>query len=101
MVTQGDGGPESPPMSVSLDNGERNPSENCNTKTAPEPYMMPLEVKEKEILEKQLHFQDIKASIFSLYRYATWMDLALVAVGTISALIAGGLHPTAPVSYFH
>jgi ATP-binding cassette subfamily B (MDR/TAP) protein 1 len=72
-----------------------------NNKAAPESLIMPSEAEEKGILDKQLHFKDIKASFFSLYRYATWLDLALVVVGTISALIAGGLHPTAPVSHFH
>lgn len=101
MTIQGNGGPEPTLMYVSLDNGEYNASEKCNIKAAPERYMLPSEAKEKEILDKQLHFQDFKASFFSLYRYATWLDLTLVAVGTISALIAGGLHPTAPVSHFH
>lgn len=101
MTAKGGGGPESLPMSVSLDNGECNPSEKCNTEAAPEPYLIPSKAKEKEILDKQLHFQEIQASFFSLYRYVTWLDLAFVIMGTISALIAGGLHPTAPVSRFH
>lgn len=63
--------------------------------------MVPSEAKEQEILDKQLHFPDVKASFCRLYNYATWSDLAVVIVGTISALIAGGLHPTAPVSHFH
>lgn len=77
--------------SVSPGNGEG------HEKTAPEPPGTILEPREKEILDRQSQFQDTKATFFGFYRYATLVDLALVAVSTFAAIIAGALHPTAPV----
>ena len=72
-------------------------NEEGNEKTAPERPGSILEPRKKEILDRQSHFQDNKATFFGFYRYATLVDLALVAVSTFAATIAGALHPTAPV----
>ena len=89
-----------PPTSVGSGDGQCNESENenesCNNTIAQEPPAPSLEL-EKEILDKQLHVEDIKASFFGLYRHATFLDLVLVVVSTFAAIIAGALHPTTPV----
>ncbi|QPH02093.1 hypothetical protein C2857_006299 [Epichloe festucae Fl1] len=51
----------------------------------------------KDILEQQIHFQDYKASFLDLYESATVFDLVLIGVSTVAAIIAGALHPTAPI----
>ncbi|GAB0133980.1 hypothetical protein EsDP_00002368 [Epichloe bromicola] len=51
----------------------------------------------KDILEQQIHFQDYNASFLDLYESATVFDLVLIGVSTVAAIIAGALHPTAPI----
>lgn len=51
----------------------------------------------KNVLEQQIRFQDYKASFLDLFEFATTFDILLIGVSTIAAIIAGALHPTAPV----
>jgi len=48
---------------------------------------------EAEIVERQLHFPDVKASFFTLFRYATASDFVVIAISTVCALVAGALIP--------
>ena len=85
---------ESPPTSVTSWDEESNNKMALDTaKSAPSP-------EEKELLDKQLQFNDTEASFLGLYRHASWFDIMLVGISTISALISGVLHPTAPVRQY-
>ena len=44
---------------------------------------------ERQVLENQLHYPEVKISIFSLYRYATTWDVAILLVSVICALGSG------------
>ncbi|MCJ1310477.1 GTPase-activating protein [Agyrium rufum] len=48
---------------------------------------------EEEVLQKQVEFEDIKISFFSLYHYATLVDSLVVAISAICALGAGACQP--------
>lgn len=52
---------------------------------------------EQVTLDEQVHFDDVKLSFFGIYGFATWIDLALVAISTICAVIGGALIPVTPV----
>ncbi|KAL6699319.1 multidrug resistance protein [Trichoderma pleuroticola] len=83
---------DSPPISVtSWDEESNNKMALDKATSTPSPQ-------EKELLDKQLQFNDTEASFFGLYRHASWFDIILVGISTISALISGVLHPTAPIA---
>ena len=44
---------------------------------------------ERQVLENQLHYPEVKISFFSLYRYATTWDVAILLVSIICALGSG------------
>ncbi|KAI1859844.1 hypothetical protein JX265_010293 [Neoarthrinium moseri] len=87
--------PESSLTSVSSCNGDCTHTADCSEK--PESNRALPNTLEKEILERQLDFQDVKASFFGLYSHATWVDIVIVLVSTLAAIAAGALHPTAPI----
>ncbi|PHH65680.1 hypothetical protein CDD81_1766 [Ophiocordyceps australis] len=55
---------------------------------------------EKDILHRQLLLPDANGPL-RLYRYASLQDLVLLLASTVAALIAGLLHPTAPIVNAH
>lgn len=57
-------------------------------------------MKEKEIIERQLHFADIDVSFFRLFRYATASDYLVIAISSLSAMVAGAIIPLAPVRLY-
>jgi hypothetical protein len=52
---------------------------------------------ELEIIQRQLRFPEIKASFFTLFRYATAGDFIIIAISTVCALAAGSILPIPPV----
>ncbi|KAB8290415.1 hypothetical protein EYC80_010847 [Monilinia laxa] len=50
-----------------------------------------------EIIQRQLHFPDVKVSFFTLFRFATANDLIVIAISTCCALIAGATIPLPPI----
>ena len=52
---------------------------------------------ELEIIQRQLRFPEIKASFFTLFRYATVGDYVIIAISTVCALAAGAILPIPPV----
>ncbi|KAA8575941.1 hypothetical protein EYC84_006106 [Monilinia fructicola] len=50
-----------------------------------------------EIIQRQLHFPDVKVSFFTLFRFATANDLIIIAISTFCALIAGATIPLPPI----
>lgn len=52
---------------------------------------------EQAILQDQLRIDDVKLSFLGIYNYATWLDLAVVAICAVCAIIAGALSPIAAV----
>ncbi|PHH71893.1 hypothetical protein CDD82_6284 [Ophiocordyceps australis] len=58
------------------------------------------QLKEKEILDQQLLLPDATQPL-RLYRYASRHDVVLLLVSTVAALVAGLLHPTAPIVNAH
>lgn len=53
---------------------------------------------EQEILAKQLNLPPVKASYFMLYRYATKIDLLIIAISTFFAIVSGVIFPLMTVS---
>jgi ATP-binding cassette subfamily B (MDR/TAP) protein 1 len=48
---------------------------------------------EKEILKRQLDAPKVKISFFGLYRYASRLDLLVIAISALSAIVAGAAMP--------
>src|SRR5215469_12223111 len=44
---------------------------------------------EKEILKRQVDIPDVKVGYFTLYRYATKMDILIIIISTICTIAAG------------
>lgn len=49
--------------------------------------------KEREIVKKQLHIPDVPVTYWTLYRYATKLDLAIIFISTICAIAGGAALP--------
>lgn len=56
---------------------------------------------EREILKRQLDSPDVKVSYFTLYRYATKVDLTIIAISAICAIASGAMLPLMTVSKLH
>lgn len=54
---------------------------------------------ERALLDEQLRIDCASMSFFAIYGYATWLDLALVAICSVCAAIAGALVPVTPVPF--
>lgn len=54
---------------------------------------------QQEILRRQLAIPDLPLTFFDLYRYATFNDMSLVAVGSLTAIIGGALLPCMSVLF--
>lgn len=48
---------------------------------------------EKEILKRQLDAPKVKISFFGLYRYASKLDLFIIAISALCAIVAGAAMP--------
>lgn len=48
---------------------------------------------EKEIVKKQLDIPAVKVTFKTLYRYATWNDLMIVAISALCAIAGGAVMP--------
>ena len=53
---------------------------------------------EKEIVKRQLHMPEITVTFKTLYRYATRMDLIIIAISSICAITGGAVMPLMTVS---
>jgi hypothetical protein len=53
---------------------------------------------EQGILDEQSQIPEFKSSFLGLYRHANTVDMCIVFASTLASIIAGALHPTAPVS---
>ncbi|KAJ6780300.1 hypothetical protein PWT90_11007 [Aphanocladium album] len=54
---------------------------------------------EQEIIQRQLRFEEVDSSFFTLFRYATASDWLVIAISTVSALVAGALVPLPAVLF--
>ncbi|OAA56796.1 multidrug resistance protein 2 [Cordyceps fumosorosea ARSEF 2679] len=54
---------------------------------------------EQEIIQRQLHFEEVDSSFFSLFQYATPIDFLVIAISAVFALIAGALVPLPAVLF--
>ncbi|OAQ99485.1 hypothetical protein LLEC1_02331 [Akanthomyces lecanii] len=54
---------------------------------------------EQEIIQRQLHFEEVDSSFFTLFRYATPIDFIVIAISAVFALIAGALVPLPAVLF--
>jgi ATP-binding cassette subfamily B (MDR/TAP) protein 1 len=53
---------------------------------------------EQEILARQLSLPAVTASYLMLYRYATKIDLLIIAISSLFAIVAGAVFPLMTVS---
>ena len=53
---------------------------------------------EKEIVKRQLHMPEITVTFKTLYRYATRIDLIIIAVSSLCAITGGAVMPLMTVS---
>ena len=53
---------------------------------------------EKEIIKRQLHMPEITVTFKTLYRYATRIDLIIIAISSICAITGGAVMPLMTVS---
>ncbi|RFU33291.1 hypothetical protein B7463_g3069, partial [Scytalidium lignicola] len=58
-----------------------------------------LQPHEKEILEQQLSIEDVSVGFFGLYRYASVLDLLVLAISTIAAIAGGAAIPLMTVIF--
>ncbi len=59
----------------------------------PEAALAHLPPHEQEILRRQLDMPDVKVNYFSVFRYATRVDLLIIVVSTICAIAGGAALP--------
>lgn len=59
----------------------------------PESRAMDPQDVEDEIVDRQLRFPEVKVTFFSLYRYASKRDYALLVISAACAIIAGACQP--------
>ncbi|KAM5471975.1 putative ABC-type xenobiotic transporter [Microsporum audouinii] len=52
---------------------------------------------EQESLASQLRVEDVKLSFLSIYGHAIWSEIALLAICSVCAIVAGGLVPFTPL----
>ena len=53
---------------------------------------------EKEIVKRQLHMPEITVTFKTLYRYATRIDLIIIAISSLCAITGGAVMPLMTVS---
>lgn len=63
-----------------------------------DPYQH-LSPEEAAILKRQVETPDVKVGLSALYRYATRVDLALLAVGAVFSITAGAIMPLMTVVF--
>lgn len=69
-------------------------------KPSQEPESLPhnLNESEREIIDQQLNISKVNISYFSLFRYATGNEIAIMVVAAIASIGAGAVMPLMAVS---
>ncbi|KAF2871403.1 P-loop containing nucleoside triphosphate hydrolase protein [Massariosphaeria phaeospora] len=65
----------------------------------PKPTATSLTDEEQQIIDKQLHNPQLKVGYFSLFRYATNKDVAIMLVATLASIAAGAVMPLMTLVY--